>query len=150
MSEKTVKILNCSGDSKQTIERIDSTRLLNLDNKNCSRMELFLFAMALGVESGIETELSKTETLVRGEYINTRNEAFLYSVYLAELVSDKELETIEDIGNVYGKAQKYANTGFKLINDMFEKSEEVVRLELLKELDDMYHSIANDLVQNYV
>lgn len=146
MSEKTVKILNCSGDAKQTIERIDSTKLLNLDNKNCTRMELFLFALALGLESGIETELNKTETLVRGEYINTRNEAFLYSVYLAELVSDKELETIEDIGKVYGKAQRYANTGFKLINDMFEKSEEVVRLELLKELDDMYHSIENDLV----
>lgn len=144
MSEKAVKILNCSGDAKRTIERIDATRLLNLDNKNCSRMDLFLFALALGVESGIETDLVKTDTLVRGEYINTKNEAFLYSTFIAELPSDRNMQEIENINKVYGKAQRYANTGFKLIEGMFEKSEETVRLELLKELDDMYKSITDE------
>lgn len=146
MSEKAVKILNCSGDAKRTIERIDETRLLNLDNKNCSRMELFLFALALGVESGIKTELTKTDTLVRGEYINTKNEAFLYSTFIAESPQDKNMDEVENISKVYGEAQKYANTGFKLIDGMFEKSEETVRLELLKELDDMYKSIEDELM----
>lgn len=41
MSEKSVKILNCSGDAKKVIEKIDSSKLLNLDNKNCTRMICF-------------------------------------------------------------------------------------------------------------
>lgn len=145
MEGKTVKILNCSGEAKNTIEKIDKVKLLNLDNKNCSRMELFLFALALGVESGIETDLTKTETLVRAEYINTKNEAFLYSIYIADLETEGDLENINDISQVYGKVQRYANTGFKIIDGMFEKSEEVVRLELLQELNEMYGSIEEDM-----
>ncbi|MGN8633065.1 hypothetical protein ACTNEW_16165 [Blautia sp. HCP3S3_G3] len=142
--EKTVKILNCSGDAKKTIEKIDSSHLLSLDTKNCSRMDLFLFAMALGIESGIETDLSKPETLVRGEYINTKNEAFLYSTFIGDMEDTNDLDQLNDVGNIYSKAQKYANTGFKLIDDYFEKAEEIVRLELLQELDDAYAAIINE------
>lgn len=138
MDGKTVKILNVSGDAKRTIEKIDSAKLLNLDNKNCSRMELFLFALALGVESGIETELSKTDTLVRAEYLNTKNEAYLYSVFISELPDGGNLDNINDIGKVFGKAQRYANTGFKILEGMMEKAENVVQLELLQELDELY------------
>lgn len=145
MDEKAVKILHCSKDAKKTIEKIDSVKLLGLDLKNCTRMDLFLFAFALGVESGIETELTKAETLVRGEYINTRNEAFLYASYYADLAADGEAEALAEIDKVYGKAQRYANTGFKLIDGMLEKSEEVVRMELLEELDSMYQKIAGEL-----
>lgn len=139
--EKTVKILNCSGDAKKTIEKIDSSHLLSLDTKNCSRMELFLFAMALGVESGIETDLSKSDTLVRGEYINTKNEAFLYSTFIGDMDDTDDLDQLNNLGNIYFKAQRYANTGFKLIDNYFEKAEEIVRLELLQELDDAYATI---------
>lgn len=144
MNGKTVKILNCSGDAKQTIDKIDSSKLLNLDNKSSSRMELFLFALALGVESGIETDLTRTDTLVRAEYINTKNDAFLYATYIADLDKDTEIEEIENVSKVYGKAQRYANTGFKIIDGMFEKSEEVVRLELLKDLDEMYEAVIEE------
>ena len=142
--EKTVKILNWSGDAKKTIEKIDSSQLLSLDTKNCSRMELFLFAMALGIESGIETDLSKSETLVRGEYINTKNEAFLYSAFIGDMDNTDDLDQLNNVGNIYSKAQRYANTGFKLIDSYFEKAEKIVRLELLQELDDAYNSIINN------
>ena len=142
--EKTVKILNCSGDAKKTIERIDETHILSLDTKNCSRMDLFLFAMALGIESGIETDLSKSETLVRVEYINTKNEAYLYAAFIGDMDNTDNLEQLNNVGNIYSKAQKYANTGFKLINNYFEKAEEIVRLELLQELDEAYNSIIED------
>ena len=104
-------------------------------------MELFLFAMALGIECGIESDLTKTETLVRGEYINTKNEAYLYSTYIGDMDNTDDLDVLNNVGKVYSKAQKYANTGFKLINGYFEKAEEVVRLELLKELDEAYKNI---------
>ena len=68
----------------------------------------------------------------------------MYSTFIAELPSDRNMQEIENINKVYGKAQRYANTGFKLIEGMFEKSEETVRLELLKELDDMYKSITDE------
>lgn len=139
--EKNVKILNCSGDAKKTIERIDSSKLLSLDTKACSRMELFLFAMALGIESGVESDLTKTDTLVRGEYINTKNETYLYSTYIGDMENTDDLDELNDVGKIYSKAQKYANTGFKLIDGFFEKSEDVVRLELLKELDEAYNKL---------
>ena len=107
-------------------------------------MDLFLFALALGVECGVQTELTKTDTLVRAEYINTKNEAFLYSVFISEMAADAHMEEIENVGEVYGKAQRYANTGFKMIDDMFGKSEDIVRLELLQELDAMYQALDMD------
>lgn len=146
--EKAVKILNCSGEAKKTIERIDSNHFLSLDTKNCSRMELFLFAMALGIECGVESELTKTDTLVRGEYINTKNEAYLYSSYIGDMESTEDLDELNDIGKIYSKAQKYANTGFKLINGYFEKAEEVVRLEMLAELDEAYDELERKNVNN--
>lgn len=145
MEGKPIKILNCSGEAKLIIEKIDDSKLLNLDNKNCTRMELFLFALSLGVESGIETDLTKTETLVRTEYINTKSEAFIYSTFIADLAFEEELEKIDDTKQVYGKSQRYANTGFKLINEMFEKPESVIQLELLRELDEIYESIKEEL-----
>lgn len=113
------------------------------EDKNCTRMELFLFAMSLGIDSGIETNLMKTDTLVRGEYINTKHEAYLYSTFIYEISDEGELDNISDINQVYGKAQRYANTGFKLIDDMLEKSESIVQLELLQELNDMYDKYIN-------
>ena len=38
--EKTVKILNCSGDTKKTIEKIDASHLLSLDTKNLKRVSV--------------------------------------------------------------------------------------------------------------
>lgn len=144
MGEKAVKILHCSKDAKDTIDKVDAAKFLGLDLKSCPRIDLFLFAFALGVESGIETELAKPDTLVRGEYINTKNEALLYASYYADLEADKGAEALTEIGSIYGKAQKYANTGFKLIDGMLGKSEEVVRMELLKELDGMYQKIIGE------
>ena len=123
---------------RMTKETMDVFQLLDWKNETFSHivlddtysLELFLFALALGVESGRETELTKTDTLVRTEYFNTKNEAFLYSVFISELTPDADIEEIGNIGKVYGKVQKYTNTGFKLIDNMFQKSEEIVRLEL--------------------
>ena len=80
--EKTVKNLSCSGDAKKIIDKIDKSQLLSLDIKNCSRLDLFLFAMALGIDSGAETDLSQIDSLVRGEYIKTKYEAYLYAAFI--------------------------------------------------------------------
>ena len=143
--EKTVKNLSCSGDAKRIIDKIDKSKLLSLDIKNCSRLDLFLFAMALGIDSGIETDLSKIDSLVRGEYIKTKYEAYLYAAFIGDIDNTDDLELLNDVGNIYSKAQKYANTGFMLIDSYFEKAEEVVKLELLQGLDQAYNSIAEDL-----
>ena len=73
--------------------------------------------------------------------INTKNETYLYSTYIGDMENTDDLDELNDVGKIYSKAQKYANTGFKLIDGFFEKSEEVVRLELLKELDEAYNKL---------
>lgn len=143
--EKTVKNLSCSGDAKKIIDKIDKSQLLSLDIKNCSRLDLFLFAMALGIDSGAETDLSQIDSLVRGEYIKTKYEAYLYAAFIGDIENTDDLELLNDVGNIYFKAQRYANTGFILINSYFEKAEEVVRLELLQELDQSYDLLEKDL-----
>lgn len=143
--EKTVKNLSCSGDAKRIIDKIDKSKLLSLDIKNCSRLDLFLFAMALGIDSDVETDLSQIDSLVRGEYIKTKYEAYLYAAFIGDIDNTDDLELLNDVGNIYSKAQKYANTGFMLIDSYFEKAEEVVKLELLQGLDQAYNSIAEDL-----
>lgn len=145
MDDKGIKNLNISEDAKRIKDRIESTKFLNLDNKNCSRLDLFLFALALGVESGTETELVKADSFVRGEYLHTKEEAFLYSIFISDLDAEMDLEKVNDLNLVYNKAQRYANTGFKLIEGYFEKPENVVQLQLLQELNEEYEKIQDEL-----
>ena len=72
MEEKNVKILHCSGDAKKTIERIDSAKLLNLDNKNCSERlgDKIVFEIKEMLKKRYKDiiEINKYNSLIHGDF----------------------------------------------------------------------------------
>ena len=59
---------------------------------------------------------------------------------------DNELDAIADKNQVYKMAEQYANTGFEIIADYFEKKKpEDLVWDLLLELDNQYENILRNL-----
>ena len=138
--------------SEGIIERIDKTDFLGLGNKGESRTErtdLFIFAMALGVKSGKRTPLSNSIGIIRNETLNNDHKAvsLINSVVVDEMRRISEEQKIANKDIFYDIAEEYANTGFRIINDWIDKTEEksydeeAFIAELLSEMTEKYHSI---------
>ena len=82
MKKKDQIVLNISKNSKNIIEMIDNEKFLGLNNPETSRTDLFLFAMALGLETDITTPLLNKEGLIRTSYLTIKDEALLYSTFI--------------------------------------------------------------------
>lgn len=147
MSEtsKNPRIIYYGAEQKKIVGKIDQTHFLDLQlggGKSVStpRIDLFLFAMALGMDT-VPTEVKQPDTFIRDEYVKNKHDAFLYAAYIHYLENKDDLDCVANKDQVYKLAQNYANTGFDLIGDMIEnKTEAVAELELLKELDEQYEN----------
>lgn len=138
IKKKDPSVLNISGDAKKVIERIDKEKFLGLDNSETSRTDLFLFAMALGLETGIQMPLTNKEGLTRSSYL-IKEEALLYSAFIGKIEDKDSIEECTHKNKVFEMAEKYANTGFDLIKTMMDtKSEHTNMLEMILELDNKY------------
>jgi hypothetical protein len=139
-TNKTPKIIYYGAEQKKIVNKIDETHYLDLQlggGKNVStpRIDLFLFAMALGMDT-VPTELKQPDTFFRDEYVKTKHDAFFYAAYIHNLEDKDDLDKVSNKEQVYKLAQCYANTGFDLIGDMMQnKTESVAELELIKEMD---------------
>ncbi|MDU2201018.1 MAG: hypothetical protein E7E15_08120 [Terrisporobacter othiniensis] len=142
MKKKDQIVLNISKNSKNIIEMIDNEKFLGLNNPETSRTDLFLFAMALGLETDITTPLLNKEGLSRTSYLTIKDEALLYSTFINKMENKNNLEECTEKNKVFELAEEYANTGFELIKNMMDtKSEQINMLEMIKELDDKYDEI---------
>lgn len=139
--------LNISIENKKSIlNQIDEQNYFGLGNSCCSRLELYIFMVALGYNSGYTSEFEGAkDSLVREEYVKSNNITHAFSA----LYFWENKEHIEDIANtdkVYPLADKYANTGFSVIADyMKEYSQHSLSMKLMAEMDEMYESIKEDL-----
>lgn len=137
--------LNISAKNKKTVlKQIDDENYLGLGD--CSRFEMYCFLMALGYNNGIATDFDGSkESLIREEYFRNDNLTHAFSA----LYFSENKEHIEDIANkdkVYPLVDKYANTGFSVIFDyMKEYSQHALVMKLMKEMDEMYNDIKDDL-----
>lgn len=115
-----------------------------------SRLELYNFALALGINNGLPTEFdSQKESLIREEYVgNTR---FMYSSLYFTTHEQKCLENIEDITNtdeIYKLMDKYANTGFSVLADyMKDISGPALAYKLIPEMDEMFEHFLQELAE---
>ncbi|MEW9080845.1 hypothetical protein [Terrisporobacter glycolicus] len=140
---KTPRIIFYGAEQKKIVNRIDEIQYLDLHyggNKNMStaRLDLFLFAMALGMDT-VPTEIKQPDTFIRDEYVKIKHDAFFYAAYIHNLNDKNDLDSIVNKDQIYKLAQNYANTGFNLIGDMMQnKSESVAELEIIKELDEEF------------
>jgi len=136
--------LNYSTKAKQLIEKIDDVDYMGL-SKGTTRTELFLFAMSLGIESKTKTEVINPYSggLVLDKSIDGKTRASMYSQFLSSLHNpENEIDEIANKTLVYKMAEQYANTGFEIIADYFDKkAPDVIVWDLFIELDKQYEEI---------
>lgn len=134
--------LSIGEEYKPLIYDIDKVDLLNLKS-NGERSDLFMIALALGVNKGVRT-LSKAkhgfilESAAKGK---DSLMSFIYSIAVEELRKEKQENLITDTNIVYGIAEEYANTGFEVIKSMipdFSKyDEEEYEFTLIEIMDNL-------------
>lgn len=126
--------------------KIDEKRFLGLDNNMTDRIQLFLFAMALGINTGCPTKLDNVDSFVLDQSIKMHHRALMYALYIGKIQEKDNLEESVNLESVYDLAQRYANTGFSVIEDyMNTKQDSVLQWELIKEMDEEYKVIEAEL-----
>lgn len=142
---KTPLMLYVTKETKKLIDKIDLNDFLGLSNQNTSRTELFMFASALGLEVDMQTNLDSKDSLIRVNYLQTKDEALIYSSFINNIQDEENLEECVLKSEVFSQIEKYANTGFNLLQGMMEsKNEEFAIFERIKELDQKYEECFND------
>lgn len=144
MNVKQPDRISISKKAKQVVDGIENTGLLNLHNKFTSRAELFSFALALGVEIETETNIASNVSLVLDSSIDPRTKAIIYALFICSIDNKETLDEVITKGDVYIKAQNYANTGFEILEDYASKKSENVMWELISQLDDQYEKCSID------
>lgn len=132
------------------IPKIDETHFLGLNVPDSDRLELFLFAMALGVKQGVRTPLGTKHGFILEPSIKSVDGAmsYLFSLLVDELKKINEEDKIDDKDYAFKVAEEYANTGFRIIDELMNKEmdEESQKYGLLEELDEEFESIRRDCV----
>lgn len=143
--------LNYSTKAKQLLDKVEESNYMGLANKGgagVSRSEIFLFAMALGVESKSPMELKNPYAggLVLDKSIDSKTKAAMYAHFISQLSDpENELDEITKKGEVYKMAEQYANTGFECIEEYYDtKKPETLVWDLFLELDEQYKQLKNE------
>lgn len=136
--------LNYTVKANKLIERIDADDYLGLGKNHITRSELFLFAMALGVECNTETSLTNIYSggLVLDKSIDSKTRAAIYAQFISKLTDpSKNVDEVTDKTQVYKMAEQYANTGFEILDEyMNTKKPFDAALDMFVELDEQYSS----------
>lgn len=134
--------INITKKARELVSKIDETKYFSLQDNMISRSELFLFAMAIGIDT-IPTKLENTYPggLILEKSVESRTRALMYALFIKNL-EGKDLDEITKKDAVYTMAQEYANTGFEIIEDYMGKKKDFDLIwDLFEELDSQYQSI---------
>ena len=117
--------INVTKKAHDLIEKIDDHKFFGLNTPDTTRSELFLFAMSLGIDT-FPTPLDNKYQggLVLDKSIDNQTKALMTALSIAESSTD-EMEKLDEATNkevVYNLADKYANTGFMILEDEFTKA----------------------------
>lgn len=132
--------ISISKKARESVIKIDETKFLGLQDSMTSRSELFSFAMAIGIDTGIPTKLENIYPggLILEKSIDSRTKALMYALFINQLDTG-DLDEIGKKDAVYSLAQEYANTGFEILEDYMQKKKDLSLVwKLLEELDSQY------------
>jgi len=144
---KTPSRIFVSKEVDALIDTIDSKKYLDLDKSTTSRMELFLFAMALGIETKTPTIISSLSQggLVLEQAIKNQEKTLMHACYINLMPESETIDSAADKEKVYSMAQEYANTGFHILEQYMQtKPAGTVVWDLVKELDDQYECLKKE------
>ena len=130
-------------EAKTLAEQLDFDGYFGLGKSGISgitRSQLFAFAMALGFERDERTPLANTYSggFIREDTFDGRLLALIYCEYLNRL-GDDEIDRITEKQALYKMAEQYANTGFRLLGEWKNSTDdESLMYDMLISLDDLY------------
>ena len=141
-------VLNISSKYKtELVPQLDVNNYFQLSLSECSRRELFNFALALGYKRGYPSDMEKQTSFIRKEALG--NDRYLYSsVFYKEVIANdlSKIDAIVDENAVFSVAEEYVNTGFSVLKDyMKEMSDENLMYKLLAEIDEIYKDFEEDM-----
>lgn len=133
-------------EDKKIIENLDETNYLGLRNQDTTRSELFLFAMALGVEANTRVKLVNQDGLTLSKSLSPEVKAIFFALFIKEVAGKENLDRIADQASVYQYAEEYANVGFNIIEDYQNNTKDTeLCWTLLQELDEQYKEVVSPL-----
>lgn len=133
--------------NSEIIPRIDKSLLLGLDTAHSDRIELFLFAVALGLKEGIRTPLTSKHGFILATSVSGNDfaMALMDSLLVSEARAANEDEKIGVRDEAFSVAEEYANTGFAILGKWLDKYEgkesEELLWDLINEMNDISDSI---------
>ena len=136
--------LYVSKDVDQIINLLDAKKYLDLDKSTTSRMELFLFAMCLGIETETPTSVSPVSAggHVLEQAIKNPDKSLLHALYIDNMDTKLSIDLAADKSKVYPMAQEFANTGYQILEGYINtKSESQIFWDMIKELDEQFVKI---------
>lgn len=136
------------------IPKIDKSRILRLDlpTSKTERIDLFLFAAAVGIHKGYRTSLSAKHGFIQNSAIPAEKYSLIFSLLTDEMRANNTEEKISDLDEAQTVVQEYANTGFYEIEQWVDamngqyddERAEGILWDKLFELDEMYDSLFGD------
>lgn len=129
---------------EKIIPNIDSNKFLGLDKPTSERIDLFLFAMAMGIEKGEKKGLEQKIGIIRNPSVNPSAMSMIFSVLVDDLIKRNEIEKIGDQDEAFIVAQEYSNTGFEEIQKMINMDEDTLLWKMINILDEKYDSLFSE------
>lgn len=124
---------------ERVVSKVDDIRFLGLDSQTSERIDLFMFALGLGIREGIRTPLKGKKGFILEGVLNKREEAYslIYSLFIEELRKENQEDKLDDKDYAYTIAEEYANTGFQIMASWFENDTPNVYY-FIKQMDQKY------------
>lgn len=127
-------------------DKIPAVKMLNFGAERNTNTVMYLFAMTLGIREGERTPSVAKEGVVQATSFRNQDLAMslVYSLAIQELRKAGKENEINDEDTVFRIAEEYANTGFKVIEEMADfddYNEEDFENELILMMDEMYEEI---------
>ena len=146
MPFSSTDMLRYGAKSKEIISKIDKENLLNLKVQNTDRLDLFIFAMALGHNAPTEFSDGK-EALIRGESVRKYPDSLslMSSIIIGELNDSDNVDEKLNRDYILRYAENCANTGFLILADLLNKDPDMLDLQMLSDLDDLYEKYIKSL-----
>lgn len=127
-------------------EQLDTSNYLGLSKQDTTRSDLFLFAMALGIESKSSEQLVNSEGLTLSKSLTGETKALFFASYINEVAGKENLDKVADQEAVFKHAQEYANAGFHMIENYQNTTKDTVLCwQLMAELDKQYEAVVKQL-----
>lgn len=130
---------------EKLIGKIDEQHFFGLDKQSILRSELFIFAMALGIDLMPKT-LENTVGLVLAKSIDHNTNALM----LAQAIYESGCDSLEGLDSVispnhyYHVAEEYANCGFSIIEEDMTKKTDSLMWEYLRMLEEKFEKLNLD------